>query len=131
MSTSSFLGRGFRFPLLPRGAFEGVEGAGAVAQSLRSILLTRPGERIGRPTYGAGLDRFLFAPNTLATRSQIQRIVADAIRRDEPRAVLLAVDVTAPPEEPTRVDIAVRYVPIGENVPANLVFPFYLDGKEA
>lgn len=126
----SVLGRGFRFPLRPAGGFEAVEGADAIAQSLRAIVLTQPGERLGRPQYGAGLSRFLFAPNTLATRTRIQITVAEAIRRDEPRAVLLAVDVRASDDEATRLEIAVRYLPINGQVPHNLVFPFYLDGTE-
>ncbi len=123
----SVLGRGFRFPPSPSGGFETVEGNEAVAQSLRAILRTQPGERIGRPQYGAGLDRFLFSPNTLATRTRIQSVVADAIRRDEPRATLLGVDVTASTTEATRLEVVVRYVPIGSQVPDNLVIPFYLD----
>lgn len=128
---TSILGRGFRFPLRPRGGFDGVEDTDAVAQSLRSILMTQPGERIGRPTYGAGLVSFLFAPNTLATRTRIQLAVTEAIRRDEPRAVLLAVEVLPAAGEPVRIDVVVRYVVIGQNVPENLVHPFYLDGRGA
>lgn len=121
-------GRGFAFPLLPDGAFRQVSGADAVLQSIRHILLTQPGERVGRPTYGAGLRRFLFQPNSVATRALLQAAVIDAIRRDEPRAVLQAVDVSTADGEPTRLDIRVSFTLIGRNVPMNLVFPFYLDG---
>lgn len=122
------LGRGFAFPLAPEGAFASVSGADAVVQSIRHILLTQPGERVGRPTYGAGLRRFLFQPNNVGTRALLQAAVIDAIRRDEPRAVLQAVDITTAPEEPTRLDVLIRFTLIGKNVPMNLVFPLYLDG---
>lgn len=125
------LGRGFAFPLLPAGPFATVSGPDAVAQAIRHILFTQPGERVGRPMYGAGLRRFLFAPNTLSTRTRLQQAIADAIRRDEPRVVLQAVDVRAVDGEPTRLDIEVRYTTLGRNVPTNLVFPFYLDGVGA
>lgn len=123
-----FLGRGFAFPFAPDGTFGGVSGVDAVVQSLRHILLTQPGERVGRPTYGAGLQRFLFQPNNVGTRALLQAAVIDAIRRDEPRASLQAVTVEGVPAEPTRIDIRVNFTLIGQNVPMNLVFPFYLDG---
>ena len=122
------LGRGFAFPFAPDGAFGAVQGADAVVQAIRHVLLTEPGERVGRPTFGAGLRRFLFRPNTLATRAELQATVIAAIRRDEPRAVLQAVDVATAEGEPTRLDIRVRFTLIGSNVPMNLVFPYYLDG---
>lgn len=125
------LGRGFAFPLLPQGAFASVAGGDAVAQALRHVLLTQPGERVGRPDFGAGLQRFLFAPNNLATRARMQQAITEAIRRDEPRARLQAVEVSAADGEPTRIDINVRYTLIDENVPMNLVYPFYLDGSGA
>src|SRR5262249_5933246 len=93
-------GRGFAFPLVPGPGFSWIEGEDAVAQSLRGLLLTEPGERIGRPTYGAGLRRFLFAPNDVATRTQIAQAVSDAVQRDEPRVKLDAVDVLPDPSEP-------------------------------
>jgi len=58
----------------------------------------------------------------------LQAAVIDAIRRDEPRASLQAVTVEGVPAEPTRIDIRVNFTLIGQNVPMNLVFPFYLDG---
>ena len=51
--------------------------------------------------------------------------------RDAESPTLLAVEVQASTDEPTRLDVVVRYVPIGENVPRNLVHPFYLDGSGA
>lgn len=127
--SSPVLGAGFAFPLLPEGGFPLLRGPAVVAQALRAILLTNPGERIGRPSYGAGLGRYLFAPNTVTTRAMIQEAVGAAIRRDEPRVVLAGVEVRTVPTEPTRLDIEVRYTLIGETVPNNLVYPFYLQGR--
>lgn len=130
--TDGVLGRGFAFPLLPvAGGIAAVSGAAAVEQALRHILLTQPGERVGRPTFGAGLQRFLFAPNNAATRALLQESIVAAITRDERRARLLAVDVRAAEDDAARIDIEVRYTLIEDNVPMNLVFPFYLDGSGA
>ncbi len=120
-------GKGVRFPLVIGAGFDWIAGSDAVAQALRSVLLTEPGERVGRPTYGVGLRRFLFASNTLATRAAIRQTVVDAIARDERRVNLDDVEVVADTAEPTLLRIEVRYRLAGEASLRNLVFPFYLD----
>jgi phage baseplate assembly protein W len=123
-------GRGILFPLVPGpGLSSWVSGEDAVAQALRSLLLTEPGERIGRPTYGCGLRRFLFAPNSVATRTLIRQTVVEAIERDEARVKLDGVDVLTDPGEPTLLRISIRYLLAGVPGPKNLVFPFYLDER--
>lgn len=127
MSVDS-LGRGLRFPLLTREGFGWVSGEGAVEQSIRAILLTEPGERIARPTYGVGLRRFLFAQNSLELRTQIRQAVSEALERDEPRIRVEAVAVTSDAREPTVLRIAIRYAILDQPGVRNLVFPFYLTG---
>lgn len=131
MNANERYGVGFAFPLVPGPGFSWVAGEDAVAQALRALLFTEPGERIGRPTYGVGLRRFLFAPNSVATRSQIRQAVADAILRDEPRVTLDGVDVVPDDREPTLLRIRIRYRLATNPSPQNLVFPFYLDQRTA
>jgi phage baseplate assembly protein W len=57
------------------------------------ILLTRPGEQLMRPRYGAGLDQYLHDPNTLTTRRRIRDTVVQSITRWESRLILDRVDV--------------------------------------
>jgi len=120
-------GTGVRFPLVIAPGFGWVSRGDNVAQSLRSILLTEPGERIGRPTYGVGLRRFLFGPNDLGTRAAIRQEILDAIDRDEPRADVDEVEVTTDPAEPTLLRIEVRYRLSETSSPENLVVHFSLD----
>jgi phage baseplate assembly protein W len=122
------LGRGLRFPPVTGEGFGWVAGVAAVEQSIRAILLTEPGERIARPNYGAGLRRFLFAPNGLELRTRIRLEVTQALERDEPRIRLESVAVAADPREPTVLRIAVRFEVLGEPGARNLVCPFYLSG---
>lgn len=127
-SFSQRLGRGLRLPLAPEGGrLHWVEGPEVVAQSIRAILLTEPGERIGRPELGCGLRRFLFAPNTVATRTLIRDAVSEALARFEPRVNLEAVDVLTDRQEETRLELHIRYRLKGSPGTSNLVFPFYLD----
>lgn len=128
---SQRLGRGLAFPLVPRRGFRWAAGADAVAQSLRAILYTEPGERIGRPEFGVGLRQFLFAPNTVATRTLIRQHVSEGIIRLEPRIRLDRVEVLTADEESTLLEIHVQYRLLGAPGPENLVFPFYLDRRES
>lgn len=88
----------------------------SVRDTLQALLATRPGEQLMRPDFGAGLDRLLHEPNTLATRRRIQVLVTDAVTRWEPRIVLDRVDVLEVDGEPTqiRVEIAYRLQRTGE-----------------
>jgi phage baseplate assembly protein W len=85
------------WPLLPlpdeNGALDWPGLAASVAAQLRKLLATRPGELLGHRDYGAGLQRFLHEPNTLATRARIREAIEQAIARHEPRIMLDAVDV--------------------------------------
>ena len=122
------LGRGLRFPLVNASGFGWVAGVDAVEQSIRTILLTEPGERIARPTFGAGLRRFLFEPNGLELRTRIRETVTRALERDEPRIRLEAVSVTTDSREAEVLHIAIRFRVADEPGARNLVFPFYLTG---
>ena len=67
---------------------DGVSGQGArapsyeahVAQMIRQVLLTTPGERVNRPLFGCGLRRLLFAPNAEPLAATTQMIVLQALR---------------------------------------------------
>lgn len=50
-----------------------------VAQLIRQVLLTSPGERAHRPDFGAGLRRMVFSPNDDATAALLQTTVYQAL----------------------------------------------------
>lgn len=87
----------------------------SVREAIRVILSTRPGEQLMRPDFGAGLDRLLHEPNTLATRRSIRDLVQDSLARWERRIVLDRVEVGEVADEPqhVRVDIAYRLARTG------------------
>lgn len=128
MSTREYLGRGWSFPVAPeRGVGLALaEGPTKVAQSIRIILDTEPGERVMRPSFGCGLRRFLMSPNTVATRTLMQREVESALSTWEPRIQLEAVRVEEG-EEPSLVLVHIAYTHVRDGRPGNLVYPFYLE----
>jgi uncharacterized protein len=81
----------------------------SIKQYIRILLLTRPGEQLMRPRFGAGISRFLHQPNTLETRRQIQNTVFAAISEWEKRIVLINVEVWEDRETPEAVRIEINF----------------------
>ncbi len=127
MASNDRYGTGFGFPLVADGDFPLVSGEDAVEQALEMLLLTEPGERVRRPEYGCGLQRFLFKPNTVSTRTLMRKTIVEAIERFEPRIELDTVDVTADADDPSLVHVAISYALADDPAPRNMVFPFYLE----
>jgi phage baseplate assembly protein W len=123
---AAFLGVGWAFP--PR-LVDGDVALAAydddVRQAVWLLLSTEPGERVMRPTYGAGLRVLAFEPLTTTTAALVRHRVETALVRWEPRIDLVDVSVTAAPAA-ARLDIAVSYRVRTTNTAANLVYPFYL-----
>jgi hypothetical protein len=90
-------GQGLSFP--PRlgdgGRVAWSSGPENIREAIRIILLTEPGERVMLPAFGGGLRRFLFEPNTPATRRLIQQQIERALAQWEPRVQVQAVRVEA------------------------------------
>jgi len=128
VSTLRRLGRGWRFPVAPspEGDLEYADGPAKVAQAIRILLDTEPGERVMRPSFGCGLRRYLMQPNTVATRTLMRSDIETALATWEPRIALEAVAVEAA-DEPSLVMIHIAYTHLRDGRPDNLVFPFYLE----
>ncbi len=125
--TLARLGSGLDFPLRPRrGSLRYAQGPEKVLQSIRIILETAPGERVMRPGFGAGLERYLMKPNTVATRALIRRDVEQALARWEPRIKLTNVAVE-PGDDPALVVISIAFAHLRDGSEGNLVYPFYLE----
>jgi hypothetical protein len=81
----------------------------SVRESIRILLLTRPGERLMRPLFGAGLDNFRDESNTLATRRQIQSAILETLTTYEPRITVDRVDVDPVSNAPGEIHIQIHY----------------------
>ena len=96
----------------------------SVRDVMLNILLTRPGERLMRPTFGAGLLDYVHQPNNQTTRSLIANLVRKALEQWETRVVVEEVRVLPDPESPAEAHIQIRYrmrhSPPGAAVPREL-----------
>ena len=97
------LGRGISFP--PRVGADGrvawSEGEANIREAIRIVLMVAPGERLRRATFGAGLEAWLFEPNTTATRHQIEERIRRTVAAWEPRVVVQDVEVVEDRADPT------------------------------
>jgi len=120
------------WPLLPVPDEAGVIGWPGLEQSVREairvILSTRPGEQLMRADFGAGLDRLLHEPNTLATRRQIRDLVQNALARWERRILLDGVEVWEVPDQPSHVRVEIAYRLARTGAPGAMNVTLQLEG---
>jgi uncharacterized protein len=108
---AALLGRGVSFPprIGPDGRIARSDGDDNVRESIRTILLTDPGERIMLPAFGAGLRAFLFEPNTPASHRLIEERIVQSLRRWEPRIAVVEVLVDEDAHDPQQANVAITY----------------------
>ncbi len=111
-------GRGVSFPLRvdAEGRIAWSAGPDNIRESIRVILMTEPGERVMLRQFGAGLKRFLFQPNVVATHRQIEDAISNAIGRWEQRVEVTDVSVVASPDDDQAAIADIRYTLIPNNV---------------
>lgn len=101
------------WPLLPvpdaAGSLNWPNLEASVRQTIRAILVTRPGERLLSPRLGGGLQDFLHQPNTVLTRRRIHDRVAEALATWEPRIAIARLTVEPEGEAEERVRIGLDY----------------------
>jgi hypothetical protein len=98
-----------------------------VYQAIWIILSTDWGERVMRPTFGAGLRSFVFAVLNQTTLQQVQTRVQEALLAWEPRILVEQVSVTIDPNNQGVLLIAIIYMVRVTNTLQNLVYPFFLE----
>lgn len=65
-----------------------------IKNDILQLLLTIPGERVMRPTFGVQLRSFVFEQMTDADIVALQSEIAEAIRVNEPRVNVESIDIT-------------------------------------
>jgi phage baseplate assembly protein W len=115
-------GRGLSFPV--RVGLDGrlavSEGELNVRECICVLLRTARTERVERPSYGCGLDRFLYESNDLSTLRLLQEDVKRAITTWEPRVALDDVRVAINAVDPRAVDVTVVYNLVASGVPGRV-----------
>lgn len=127
---ADFLGRGWKFPVAAaQGGIVMAEGSASIKESIWLILGTAKGERVMRPEFGCNIHDLVYEVNNTATTTMVGFHVEEALRKWEPRIELIDVTVSTDAEERNRLSIEIEYEVKMTNSRANLVYPFYLEGK--
>lgn len=109
--TGSILGRGIAFP--PRVGSDGriawSAGEDNIRDAIRIILGTERNERLRLPDFGAGLRRYLFEPNTTATRHRLEDRIVRSLTAWEPRIAVQSVDVVEDPDDAEAAIATIEY----------------------
>lgn len=111
MDGGKLYGRGMSFP--PRVGDDGriawSEGETNIREMIQVILRTQERERLNLPTFGAGLQQYLFEPNTVTTRFQVQDRITKALQLWEPRISLTDVNVEQDPDDAQAAIATIEY----------------------
>jgi len=124
----SFLGTGWGFPLEFDPLSKAVKLSSEeedIAQSLRILLATRPGERVMQPTYGCGLHALIFDTVNERMVSDVRETVERAILFFEQRIELHRVSVDSDSAYDGLLQIRIDYTIRSTNTRSNIVYPFY------
>jgi phage baseplate assembly protein W len=111
MDVGRIFGRGISFPprIGPDGRVSWSEGETNVRESIRVILMTEQPERLRTPNFGGSLGRFLFEPNTLATRRSIEDRITRELALWEPRIRVETVTVDPDQADPLAAVAVITY----------------------
>ena len=122
-----FIGSGWAYPLRTNasGGIALVRRDEELVQAIRLILGTAVGERPMRPEFGCRIHDYVFAAPSPTVRGEMANTVVDALRMWEPRIEVLNVDLVPDEADSSLLYIDIRFRPVTENDPRNLVFPFY------
>ena len=129
-SPAALYGQGISFPprVGPDGGMVWSAGELNVRENICTILRTRPGERVERPAFGCGLDRYLFEPNTVTTLRLIVEVVQRALTRWEPRVRLDGVHAEVNPADARDVDLTITYTLIATGARERLQMTLSAEG---
>jgi len=130
MDGGKLFGRGMSFP--PRVGADGrvvwSEGETNIREAIQIVLQTEERERLNLPAFGGGLRKFLFEPNTVATRFQIEDRITKALELWEPRIAITSVQVEPDPSDTQAAIATIQYRLVATQVKESLTMNVQLAG---
>lgn len=130
MDAGRLYGRGMAFP--PHVGADGhiawSEGEANIREAIEIVLRTEERERVNLPSFGAGLRRFLFEPNTVSTRFQIEDRIAKALQQWEPRILVKSVEAEEDPRDPQSAVVTIHYQLVATQSTAQVTINVQLAG---
>ena len=94
-------------------------GANAVKAAMLSIMKTNYNERLFQPEVGSGIRALLFEPMNPITEERLKQEVKDCLKRSEPRATILGVNVVGQ-EDKNRYKVSILFTISTDTEPQKL-----------
>jgi len=91
-----------------RGRTAETDGDEHIRDLIEQVLFTAPGERVNRPTFGSGVMRLVFEPNSDALATATQQLVQGALQQW--LGDLIQVQAVEVQNEDATLRITVRYI---------------------
>ena len=130
MDGGTLYGRGMGFP--PRVGADGrvawSEGETNIREAIQIVLKTEERERLNLPQFGGGLRKFLFEPNTVTTRFQIEDRITKALELWEPRIAITSVQVEPDPSDTQAAIATIQYRLVATQVKESVTVNVQLAG---
>ena len=109
----------YRPSLTQLGDVKTVVNASAIKQSIDTIIYTVPGSRLFEPTFGVGIERYLFEEFSPATGQIIGKAIETGLSKYETRIALQSVEVSLM-EADLSYNISVQYIVIDTQTPDSI-----------
>lgn len=90
----NFSGAPYPITKHPLGMLRTQRGINQIKSDLLVLLLTEPGERVMLPDFGTPMKQFFFEQNDSFIVERVREVIANSIRRWEPRIAVTAIEVT-------------------------------------
>jgi phage baseplate assembly protein W len=119
------LGSDLKLPI--KGSFEPISGLELLLQDIQILLLTSPGERLNRPSFGCGLKSLIWE-NMETAVLEGPGIITQALSTFEPRINVTEVNADSNPNTGL-VSFVIRFAVKSTDTNVNLVFPLRV-GKD-
>jgi len=119
------LGNDCKFPI--NGNFQTIKGLEVLLQDIQTLLLTMPGERVGRPDWGCGLKALVWE-NIDDAAVKGTGIIKESLDKFEPRIIVSGVQ-SAINRNTDLISFIIRFSIKSTDTSINLVFPFRTTGQ--
>lgn len=85
-----------------------------VANLIRTVLLTTPGERVNRPDFGCGLQRMVFSPVNSATLGLVKIMVLESLEKE--LGSVIKVNEVSVRSEASKLVVDIGYTILSRNI---------------
>jgi Bacteriophage baseplate protein W len=112
----------FPYGFDPGGRTAQTDLAGHIRDMIEQILLTAPGERVNRPTFGCGTAQLVFAPNSDALAATQQQVIQASLQQWLSDLIRVQGVVVSAEDATLRITVRYTIIPTQQQMTQQLVY---------